>query len=1029
MKLRWFFIGLLDAVAVSAQQSDYWQQHVDYVINVRLDDELHELLGEITIRYTNNSPDKLGAIWFHLWPNAYSHLNTAFARQQRAAGRTDFLYSAHTDRGYIDQLNFTVNGQPARLETNAEDPDIALLHLNDSLPSGGRIIISTPFHVKIPKVFSRMGHDGQQYQISQWYPKPAVYDRAGWHPMPYLDQGEFYSETGSFDVTITLPENYVVAATGDLQTAAELEFLKEKVAETRSRLRDVLAPMTYQSWVFPESSAALKTIRFTESNVHDLAWFADKRYNVIVDSVTLPSGHKVKAWAFFNDAEAHLWKRSAEYVKYAVESYSKWVGEYPYNNCTAVQGALAAGAGMEYPSITVIGRMGNAVALENVIVHEVGHNWFQGMFATNERVYAWMDEGINSYYEQRYMNNPMSSRQVVPPVREQPQGNLQDLFTLGQVMVFDYVTMQLDRQRLANVIESDPSGFSELQYGVLVYGKAAAAVRYLAAYLGQEKFDQIMQSFFLLWRFNHPTPDDMRVFFENQSDKNLGWFFDGLIGSHGRVDYAVVSAERAEGDGSSMVSLTLWNKGEIASPVAITTVNAGGFGLVSWYDGFHGDTTLQIQVGSDATHIQLDPGGVTLDINPHNNVLKLRGALRRFEPPQFPLIFGLPNPRTSQLFFTPAVAWNYYDGLTAGLAAYNSLFPAKNMEFIGVPMFGFGSSAPVGIVSITRYVYPRNRRVDWSVGLTAKTFHFDETQIDSIGQHDVDFEATHRYIKVQPDLRVNLRPVNSSSHKFRLFRLRSALVRAEGYEVGINTSDSTVFVRENVLDRYVTELAFTFGNRRRINPLWGSVRVQHNNQMVKLMGDFQQNFTSSQLPRDIRLRVFGGMFLIDRLAFPEGQLYQLNLSGPTGANDFMFDYVHLGRSEYEGFLYQQIIKEEGGFKVRTDRYPFGRHDDWLAAINLSVPLPFPVPVDVFADIATFAHAADQTLSTEPFLWEVGFALVLLPEVAEVYFPVALSPDLRAPFKDVGRNYLERITFTLRLEKLNPFKLARELRGP
>ena len=195
-------------------QDNYWQQEVHYKIDVRLNDKDHTLQGSETIEYINHSPDTLRYIWFHIWPNAYKNNKTAFyAQLSKLKDRSDKLKS-NAD-GYIDSLEFAVNGKAAAVEAQAEHIDIIKILLPDQLLPGQRISINTPFFVKIPSYVSRLGYYKDTYMISQWYPKPAVYDKKGWHPMPYLDQGEFYSEFGNFDVRITVPEGYVVAATGE----------------------------------------------------------------------------------------------------------------------------------------------------------------------------------------------------------------------------------------------------------------------------------------------------------------------------------------------------------------------------------------------------------------------------------------------------------------------------------------------------------------------------------------------------------------------------------------------------------------------------------------------------------------------------------------------------------------------------------------------------------------------------------------------------------------------------------------------
>ncbi|MES2680377.1 MAG: M1 family metallopeptidase, partial [Bacteroidota bacterium] len=386
----------------SFAQQPYFQQEVNYKMDVRLNDKQHTLSAFQQVQYINNASQPLDFLYFHLWPNAYKNSNTALGKQLLEHGQTRLYFSEPSERGYIDSLDFKVNGKPVKWELLADNPDICKLFLNTSLKSQDTLIITTPFFVKIPDAkFSRMGHDQQAYFITQWYPKPAVFDNEGWHPMPYLDQGEFYSEFGSFDVSITIPENYLLSATGDRIAAEEEEnFLNQKVIETLARLDK--ADYRKTEMTFPASSAKLKTVRFKQFRVHDFAWFADKRFNVIHDQVELPTSKRiVDTWVFFTNKNFELWKQAITYVNESTLFYSYLNGDYPYNHVTAVDGTIMAGGGMEYPNITVIGDVGNALELDIVITHEVGHNWFYGILGSNERDYPAMDEGINSFYEMR----------------------------------------------------------------------------------------------------------------------------------------------------------------------------------------------------------------------------------------------------------------------------------------------------------------------------------------------------------------------------------------------------------------------------------------------------------------------------------------------------------------------------------------------------------------------------------------------------------------------------------------------------
>ena len=213
----------------------YFQQKVNYKIDVTLNDVENTLDGFEIIDYTNNSPDTLHYIWFHLWPNAYKNDQTAFSEQLLQNGRTDFYFSNNEKRGYINRLDFKVDGITSNLEDHPQYIDVAKLILPTPLLPGQTIKITTPFHEKIPFNFSRGGYVGQTYQITQWYPKPAVYDKKGWHPIPYLDQGEFYSEFGNFNVQITVPKNYIVAATGELQNTDERNWLLRQAQDEKTK--------------------------------------------------------------------------------------------------------------------------------------------------------------------------------------------------------------------------------------------------------------------------------------------------------------------------------------------------------------------------------------------------------------------------------------------------------------------------------------------------------------------------------------------------------------------------------------------------------------------------------------------------------------------------------------------------------------------------------------------------------------------------------------------------------------------------
>jgi hypothetical protein len=550
---KYFLLIILLAGYCMAE--DYFQQDVSYDIEVTLNDTDRALTAFEKLTYKNNSSDTLEFIWFHLWPNAYKSDSSAMAKQFIRLGSTRFLYAKEKNRGYIDSLDFSVDGVNAAWEYHSEWIDVAKVALPKPLLPGKTISIETPFFVKLPRVVSRLGHTGKHFEITQWYPKPAVYDKDGWHPMPYLNMGEFYSEFGTFDVKITLPENYRIMATGDMVGGEkELAWL-DSLAVIGDSLKDLSKKelAKYSKENNPRKNKKKKgeekdsvktyqnkTIHFRQKNVHDFAWFADPNWIVQKGELQLDdSSRQITLWSMYLPKNAWLWRKSLEYLHDSGLWYSRFYGDYPYNHISAVDGDMSAGGGMEYPNITVISRSGSEDLLEYVIMHEVGHNWFYGILGTNERDHAWMDEGINEFTGIRYWEKKYSDRDNRFVFIDQ----IQNKWGIGKNVDMSYFqysgyssgATKADAQPLS--ISSDENYFYR-NYGQN-YSKVAVMMRYLLHYLGEEKIDKIMQDYYSSWKFKHPGPDDFTSFFDKHLDEDIDWFFDNLIDSTTYIDYKV----------------------------------------------------------------------------------------------------------------------------------------------------------------------------------------------------------------------------------------------------------------------------------------------------------------------------------------------------------------------------------------------------------------------------------------------------------------------------------------------------------
>ena len=494
--------------------SQYWQQEVSYNIDVALDDKNHTLKGFLNLEYINNSPDKLDFIWFHLWPNAYKNENSAFAKQLFRETDGKDRWKDLKDKGYIDSLDFSINGQKLKTEMDAVNTDIIKVFLPSPLQPKEKTTITTPFFVKLPTYISRSGHIDHSYMICQWYPKPAVYDRKGWHPIPYLDMGEFYSEYGKFTVNITTPSAYVIAATGTLQNDNELKYYKELG-------RQNLATTKNKKYT-PVTNQPTKTLTYQAQNVHDFAWFADKDFIIEYDTMQLTSGKITDVFTYHPYYGNKLWDESVKYVKDAVRHYSSWIGEYPYPVVQAVEGPknLSSG-GMEYPMITLITSPdANVEKLDATITHEVGHNWFYSILGSNERDHAWMDEGINTYFQFRYEHekyraNSIFGDAIPKEIKEKTLDQFEAAIYSALINVPMEEAIDLPAQDYPNKDE----------YAMVVYIKTAIWMYMIEILEGRDKLDKGIKDYFTEWKFKHPYPEDLEKSLEKSMGKPLDQYF------------------------------------------------------------------------------------------------------------------------------------------------------------------------------------------------------------------------------------------------------------------------------------------------------------------------------------------------------------------------------------------------------------------------------------------------------------------------------------------------------------------------
>lgn len=1011
-------------------QGYYFQQEVNYKINVTLDDKTHSLSGFEEFEYINNSSLELEYLIIHLWPNAYKNSKTAMSRQKFMDRDYFMLWAGATAKGYIDSLDFQVNGTKARWEYLEGYEDIAVLYLDQPIPAGGSIKVSTPFFVKLPSgSISRLGHIGESYQITQWYPKPAVYDKNGWHEMPYLTQGEFFSEFGSYDVSITLPDNYTVGATGDLQTQEEINRLNE-LSQKPLEINAMMGNNKEDE--FPPSSSKMKTLRYKQSNVHDFGWFADKRWIVRKGEVELPhSKRKVTTWAMFTPQNAVIWDAAGlKSIEDGLHYYSLWSGDYPYNQCTAVDGTISAGGGMEYPNVTVIGSSGSESTLKTVIIHEVGHNWFYGILGSNERDNAWMDEGINSFFETRTIlatNPDINGLSVLT-------GGLDISKILGlNKYSYQFMTEELPYLITARGSNDQPMQgpseyFTNMNYGTIVYKKSALAFNYLMNYLGEEKFNQCMADYFEAWKFRHPSPKDIKESFEKTSGKDLSWFFDDLINSTRHVDYKASSIKLKQD--SSVLKVK--NVGEIAGPFSVDIIRDGKLESRQWFDGVARSESTKVNISAkkgDLIKVNQVQGIPEFDRN--NNILRTKGIMKTVEPTTLKLFTGVDDPETSQLFWIPLVAWNNYNKWMLGINLHNQTVPQKNFSWSLAPMFSIATGTMNGFAKIE---YDDGK---FGFGIRGQrfaqaTFPYDDNK------HVVSYDVIAPYIqaKLFPD---------------RMLKDWSGKVKVTMFSLGqmIKNEDSK-FVGD------YTQIYPDYGKGPRV----AHVRIEANVKKKTPRSEFTLSSTfeggeytnfgiahQHALSHDWVYRGKGSKKIHTRLYYGGGDGFYYNAAGQYGGMrydknspendipaDYAFDGLFLGRNETSGLLSQQFLRTQGGLAAPTQQSANGH----LTSVNVEIDAPIGLPISFYAGAAILKNRKDalnadieipgtvNTNRAQRTLWNAGVAFPLIPDIFKVYMPLVYSSDIKDEVNARNLSFGETIMFELRLEMANPFSLVKKI---
>lgn len=592
------------------QQNTYWQQHVDYTMDIDVDVENYQFKGKQKLVYTNNSPDQLKEVFYHLQFNAFQpgsdmdvrlqnisdpdgRMSNNIGTKENPEYQSRIAALTPDEIGYQKILSLKQDGKELTYEIFGS---VMKVTLNSAIASGKKSTFEMEFEAQVPVHIRRAGRnnkDGVALSMAQWYPKLAEYDFEGWHANSYIAR-EFHGVWGDFDVTIHIDKDYTIGGSGYLQNPQEIGHGYENPDKKLN-----LPEGDKLSW------------HFIAPNVHDFTWAADPEY--IHEKVM--GENDVELHFFYKNDKPEIvknWEKLPEKTQHILAYFNKHIGLYPYKQYSVIQGG---DGGMEYAMCTLINGGENLSRLIGTTAHEFAHSWFQFILASNETKHAWMDEGFTSYISAAAMNEVMDQQKELPNAR-----SYNGYFYLVKSGKEEPLTTFSDRFE------------SNVAYGVSAYSKGSVFLSQLGYIIGKENLDNTLLKYYQDFKFTHPTPNDIKRTAEKVSGIQLEWYLNYWAGTTKVIDYAVSSIDDQ--------TITLERKGTMPMPLdLLVTYEDGSSEMLniplkmmygskptkarvldswSWVN-----PSYKLTTDKKVTEVHIDPKNLMADIDRENNVMKL----------------------------------------------------------------------------------------------------------------------------------------------------------------------------------------------------------------------------------------------------------------------------------------------------------------------------------------------------------------------------------------------------------------------
>jgi len=895
MKTKLFLIIILIIPALlQAQPTNYWQQHTNYTINVTFEPQKKLLTGIETIFYTNNSPDTLNYLYFHLYPNAFSDTSLMY---KEAAKKGLKLISNREHQGSIKISNLSIQQINKSDKTSLDntfkvEETLMKVDLSQPILPHRQLEIKMDFQVKIRKYNAaggKGGYCGDHFVISQWYPKICVYDENKWNDIPYHWLREFYGEFGTYDVTINVPFDYIVGATGSviagdpgweevkIEPSLDNKHWEEKEGNIREFLRKKASKNTSRA------------VRFSAENVHDFVWIVSKdfiyengSYNDIPVHVLYNAKHKT-SWS----------KRALNTAIESLDSLNSYVGEYPYPQLTVAQGFYSSA--MEYPMVVFLG-----ITRTSTVFHEIAHNYFYGALANNEYREGWLDEGLVTFLTERFIEDRKKSqqkKQIPKPKYKFPLLERQYRPVSLKHSRLNYLYYYLYSDLETPISTPSYNCNDKVEYSLNYYVKGSEFFRMLRYIVGKDCFQAILQKYYNSWRFKHVNEDRFKKICEQVSGMELDWFFKQWLHNTVKIDYAITSLKKNKqenGKWATKVNLKRCANGIMPVEVLLTTIDNKEY-RQQW-DGKDKTSSVTFLTSTKPKEAALDPNDIILDQFRINNY-----------SPKFKFIW---YPNYPNLYYQPR---NEYLISCWPRVWYNNIDQTK----IGVKLFG-GYLNRYHVTRSSLWYGFKSRQIDFRWTFTNPCeFLSNNTRYNLVlakleGRYEGNFNLL--FIKRKYLFSLPVYNIRVGMHVYRLYDKDYVQQKINGYDIPY-WEDNDIsklyinFYTKFKKNRFIHEFDIRAGTS---NKIWGSEK-----EFTKIYGNYKSNCTFKNFPFTFYFRLFTAMAFYNGSNLPVQEKFYLAEASPTAqfrkfysrTKDPFFDKVNYhfpGGGNLRGYINKYI---------------------------------------------------------------------------------------------------------------------------